>query len=254
MQQTTQMAQYERAGVIPAFSDAHCHLELFDNVKKTIVDARNSGVGIIITAGGSKERNLMTLDILKGNDVFGVVGIDPESAGRERAFIDDITEIVKASNRMIGIGEIGLDSTVLGRSDIHEQRFAFEKQIDIAMELDIPVVIHARRALKEVAEILERKGVRRAVFHYFEGNEEQAKDLSKKGYLISIPPISSGRIKKVINVTDINNLVAETDSPVVGKTPSDAIGVIEEIARIKNVESADAAEIIMENIKNYFYI
>lgn len=236
-----------------SFSDAHCHLEMFRDPFQVVEDARKKGVGLIITAGSDATSNLKMLELSKGT-VYGVAGIDPEFASVDFRYIDELAELIRMNRNIIGIGEIGIDSTKTGKASIEKQIEAFEKQIDIAKEMEMPIVVHSRKALEKVMEILERKEVEKAVMHFFEGTEEQARILAKKGYLISIPPGESGKRKRVIKTIELNSIVAETDSPAAGESPADVVKVIELIASLKGINPEEAGEAITKTIKDYFYI
>ena len=230
--------------------DAHCHLELFPEPLVTSKDAKFGGVSLIITAGGSRSSSLDAIRVADGELVFAVIGIDPQWAATDSDFVDQISSLIRSHKKIVGIGEIGLDYKV--DTDRELQRKVFERQIDIAMSLDVPIVIHSRGALDDVTEIVRRKGVRKAMFHFFEGDEATARALAESGYLISIPPIESSRRRRVINALSIDTIAVETDSPVVGKSPLDVIRIVEWIAEIKGISFNEASMRITENVKRLF--
>ena len=80
-------------------ADAHCHLELFEDYKIAISDARMAGVKTIITAGGSMAGSLAAVDIADGKSVFAVIGIDPASSGKDSSFISQISKIIHSKRR-----------------------------------------------------------------------------------------------------------------------------------------------------------
>ena len=235
------------------FADTHCHLDLFADPRRTFDKAREAGVGMAITAGGSSESNMKILDIV-GEGIYGVVGISPESTLMDSAGVEDLPEIVRMKRHIIGIGEIGLDAVMAGRSPLDVQEKAFRRQLDIASSMELPVVVHSRRMIKMTMKVLKESSITNAVFHYFEGNEEDAKTIEREGWLVSIPPIESGRLVRTIKALDIDSIVAETDSPVVGKYPSDVIGVIEKIAALKGISAIEAGEKMTKTLKEYFYV
>ncbi|HUB92408.1 MAG TPA: TatD family hydrolase [Candidatus Saccharimonadales bacterium] len=235
------------------YADAHCHLDLFPDPLRVVEESRKLGVGIIITAGAGAASNLRMLELARGS-VYGVAGISPDFVGKDSGQIEELPEIVKMNRNIIGIGEIGLDSVKVRDTPLERQAEAFEKQIDIAKAMELPVVVHARGALKRVMEILESREVERAVFHYFEGGVDEAKAAEKNGWLVSIPPIESGRRKRVIKELDLSSIVAETDSPAVGKSPADVVKVVAKIAELKGVSPDEAGERMTKTIKEYFYI
>lgn len=245
----------ERSFKLAEFSDAHCHLNLFSDPQGAIARAREQGVGLMITAGGSDKDNRESIRIADGaQGVFAVVGISPDFSSSDSGSLKGLEGLIKSSNKVVGIGEIGIDAKAADRVSIEIQREVFGAQLDLAKDLGVPVVIHSRGSLDEVAAMLEERGIRNAVFHFFEGGEEQAKMLAERGHLISVPPVMTGRRKRVIKNTSPSNLVAETDSPVVGKTPADVLDVCKAMAEIKGVPLEDVAESTTENIRRHFYI
>jgi len=252
MQQSVQVA--ERKTVVQGieFSDAHCHATLFEKPSAVISEAKGKGVVLIITAGGNAAENIDCVRVAEANRIFAVVGVSPDFAAAHQGQVKGLKELVKSSKSIIGIGEIGLDSKISVEMEL--QKRIFREQLKIAKDLDLPVVIHSRGASYEVVKILEEERVKRAMFHFFEGDEELASQLATKGYLISIPPVLGKRREEIIKKLKLENLVTETDSPVVGKTPADAIGVCRKIAAIKAVETEIAAERIANNLRNLFYI
>lgn len=251
MQQSVQVSE-RRTVTLAEFSDAHCHATLFEKPSAVISEAKERGVALIITAGGNATDNMDCIRIAEANRIFAVVGISPDFAAVHEGQIRGIKELVKSSKSIIGIGEIGLDSKISVEMEL--QKRIFREQLRIAKDLDLPVVIHSRGASYEVVKILEEEHVKRAMFHFFEGDAELAAQLAAKGYLISIPPVLGKGREEVIKRLKLENLVTETDSPVVGKTPVDAIGVCRKIAAIKAVAAEIAAEKIANNLRNLFYI
>ncbi|MDE1855111.1 MAG: TatD family hydrolase [Candidatus Micrarchaeota archaeon] len=239
---------------IGEFSDAHCHLNLFDDPAEAVHEARAKGVGTIITAGGSAKDNFECARIAEREQVFAVVGIGPDFAASDANSVLEIGGLIKNSMKIVGIGEVGIDTKVADKNNLELQKDIFVKQVQLAKDLNMPVVIHSRGALDEIANILAENGIRKALFHFFEGDEKQALELSKKGYFISIPPAMTGKRKRIINEVGLNSIVVETDSPIVGKTPADVIGVCETIAVLKGISLEEVATKTTENIRSLFYI
>ncbi len=235
-------------------ADAHCHLDLFDNPAEVVGEALSHGVKTIITSGGSVKGNESTSRIAKSLGVFGVVGIDPSSAGEGEAGVERYVALIKGNQRLVGIGEVGLDSHVESRFTVEAQRALFERQLAVAGSLGIPVVVHSRGMMAEVLKVLEKERPERVMFHFFEGDLEQARRAAKLGYLISVPPRDSTRMKRIINEIDIGSMVAETDAPVAGTRPTDVKGVVETISSIKQMDFSEVAAMISENVKAFFHI
>ncbi|MDE1825641.1 MAG: TatD family hydrolase [Candidatus Micrarchaeota archaeon] len=236
-------------------SDAHCHLNLFENPEAIVRECSGRGMKIILATGGSAKDNLMTAELLKPEIVFGIVGIGPDFAVAEGEAVLGLRELVKSSKKIIGIGEIGLDFKITSHpGGIAIQKEVFERQIEIAKELEMPIVIHSRNSLDEVLKILDRHSVKRAMFHFFEGDGAGAKELEGRGYLISVPPVETSKRRDAIKSVDLRNLVAETDSPVVGKTPMDVVRSLEMIAKVRGIEVSEAAQVTTDSLREFFYI
>ncbi len=230
--------------------DAHCHLDLFPEPLIASKDARFGGVSLIITAGGSKASSLAAIKMADGELVFAVIGIDPQGAQADSGFVDQIAALVKSHKNIVGIGEVGLDRKV--GADMKLQMKVFEEQIDIAKSLNVPIVVHSRGAIDEVMATVKKHGVKKAMFHFFEGDENMARSLADMGYLLSIPPIESPRRRRVINALDIDSIAVETDPPAVGKSPLDVIKIVEWIAEIKGIPFNEASLRITQNVKKLF--
>ncbi len=233
--------------------DAHCHLDLFEDYEIAIKDARMAGIRAIITSGGSRKSSLASIKIANEDNVFAVIGIDPQGYENDADFVSEIAKIIHSNKKIVGIGEIGLDYK-LPKVDKELQKKVFVEQIEIAKKLDVPIVVHSRGAIEDVIKIVQEFEVNKAMFHFFEGNEVQAKELAERGYLISIPPIESSRRKRVINALGLSSIAVETDSPVVGKSPIDVIKTVGWIAEIKVSSFKDAAFVITQNVKKLFSI
>ena len=234
-------------------SDAHCHLELFKNPLDTIAKAREEGIGIIITSGGTVDGNTGAIEMTNYDGVFATIGIDP-SAIEDANSIDDIEMQIKANPKIIGIGEIGLDAKYTDKYGLELQKDIFREQIKIAEALEIPVVVHARSMMKHVIEIIEEFPKVRFMMHFFDGALEEAQKLAGMGHLISIPPRLSSNRKKIIKHLDISNIVVETDSPVAGHSPLDVKETLEVIAKMKDISFYDVASMVTGNLKRFFYI
>ena len=127
-----------------------------------------------------------------------------------------ITGDVRRQRRCVAIGECGLDFHVEGL-DIETQRMYFVRQLELARELDLPLIVHARRAFEEVITTLQRIGKLRGVVHSFSGSIEQARRLWKLGFCIGIGgPVTyrrATRLRGIVATMPAEFLLLETDSP-----------------------------------------
>ena len=241
-------------------ADAHCHLDLIPN-PQLIKSSIESGVTTIITDGVDTRSNIKALEIADGKNIFAALGIDPEHAitmseeALEKELQFNISMARQSRSRIIGIGEIGLDyKTDEWKEAADRQRLVFRKFIEVAKELRLPVSVHARSAMQEVLKILDEEKVSRVHLHFFEGTEKEAMSAVRRGYMISIPPIESNRRRRIIATVPIENLMAESDSPVVGESPKAVERSINMVAEAKGMKFEDAARILTYNTRKFFGI
>jgi TatD DNase family protein len=239
---------------ITAMADAHCHLDMLSS--DDISSAIKSGVSMMISNGVDTKSNMKVLELSDNIHVYAALGVDPEHALMSDEELEFNLELVKSNfNRIVAIGEIGLDMKIAENFDaIERQRHVFGKFLDLAVSLKLPVCVHARSAINEVLLMLEDKGIQKAQLHFFEGNIEQVKRAERLGYMISVPPFRSAKRDNVIKYTAIDSIMAESDAPAAGKTPMDVKKSIEIVALVKGITFEKAAEMLLSNTKRFFNI
>ena len=234
--------------------DAHCHLNLFEDPLGEMALAMNSGIECAITCGGSLKDSVAAASLTRLNGVYAAVGIDPSFASEWKASASEIDKIAKQKS-IVAIGEIGLDYKMdLAQNTIELQRKVFAEQIKLASELSLPVVVHARGAMKEVLGVLDNEHAERVMLHYFDGGVDEALEAQNRGYIISVPPFKSKNRSAAIEAVSIDSLVCETDAPVVGKHVSDVLASAQIIAGIKAMSVEDVAATTGRNAKLFFGI
>jgi TatD DNase family protein len=240
---------------ITEMADAHCHLDLISD-RNLIKNSIAYGVRTIITNGVDTKSNIKCMELADNKHIFTMLGIDPEHANVTDEELEFNVKLIKQhANKIVGIGEIGLDyGRVSEKVPVEKQKIVFGRLLDLADELRLPVSIHSRDALKEILHILNEKGTKSAHIHFFEGNVQQAKEIEKKGYMISVPPIQSGKRGKVIKEIAIDNIMAETDAPVVGASPKDIERSIQIVSEIKGLDFKKTADLLTQNTKRFFKI
>lgn len=164
-------------------------------------------------------------------------------------------------NEIVGIGEVGLDYYWVKNQAIRKsQHETFKQFIELANELNLPLVIHSRNAEKEAVKELLKAEVK-VVMHSFAGDSELAKECVDRGYFISIPTSVTTRKKNRILAehVPVEHLVTETDSPYLSpfpekkrNEPANVIYAVKEIAKIKNINEDEVASIIYDNILNIY--
>lgn len=190
-------------------------------------------------------------------------GISPNDI--EKIDYDIIMDLAK-KERVVGIGEIGLDY-YWNKENKEEQKDAFIKQIQIANKLNMPIVIHTREAVMDTIEILKNNPVnRKGIFHCCPLNVELIKEGLKLGFYISFSGIvtfkNSKNANKCIEMVPIDRILIETDSPYLtpepfrGKrnTPENVKYVAEKIAEVKKLKLDDVEKFTYENTCKIFGI
>jgi len=240
---------------ITEMADAHCHIDLIED-RGVIDEAVRFGVRTMLTNGVDTKSNMKSLELADNRHVFALLGIDPEHANVTKEELDfNINLARKHANKIVGIGEIGLDyGIVKERVPVQKQKEVFGAFLDLAKELKLPVSVHSRDAMGEVLQMLDERKVEMAHIHFFEGNVQQAKEAEKKGYMISVPPLQSSKRGKVIKEIAIDNIMAESDAPAVGATPKDVYKSIGMISEIKKLEFKKTADLLTANTKRFFRI
>ena len=170
------------------FIDTHCHLssEFYSDISEVILEDEKAGMSQIIASFCEVD----TVDdvctfIDNYNIVYATIGFHPDQASKYTdADLLKLRKLCLKYKKIVGIGEIGLDYHY-GKENRDEQITLFKKQLDLASELDLPVVIHSRDATKDTVDILKDYSLK-GVIHCFSGSLEIAKEYIKMGFLLGI--------------------------------------------------------------------
>ncbi len=244
--------------------DVHAHLddEAFQFDLQEVIDrAKSEGVESIITSG------LDTWGIRKGFEistkykgyVFLTAGLSPaEIDERYKGIIDLIRSL---RNDIVGVGEVGLDY-YLTDSEVARnfQKKVFREFIELAEDLKLPIVVHSRSAGRDALQILSASGTKRVLMHAFDGTPSEALEGVKKGYLFSIPAsvVRSSQKQRLVEVLPIENILLETDAPVLGpivgtrNEPANLVLAAKKVAEIKKLPIEKVAEVTTQNAMRLF--
>ncbi len=244
--------------------DTHAHLNFkafnrdFDKVIKRSLDEDIW----MINVGSKYETSKKAVEIAeKYNGIFAAIGLHPIHAKDENFDALKYRKLCQ-SDKVVAIGEIGLDCFKDYGLFKEKQKQMFSQQLDFAKELDLPVIIHCRMAHEDLLEILKDYQIP-GVIHCFTGNWEQAKQYLDMGFYLGINGIIYKRdLKEVIEKTPLEKILIETDCPYL--TPPQA-GVernepvfikyiVQDIAKIKGIDFQRVAETTFQNAKNLFRI
>lgn len=246
--------------------DTHAHYddEAFDEDREEVLkQIQEAGVIGVLNCACSRKSLTTTNDLtLKYDFIYGALGIHPSDAYDYNEEVkDEIIEKVKANNKILAIGEIGLDYYWDENPDRETQKKVFREQMELAKELNLPVVIHDRDAHKDTLDIMKEYPSVKGIVHCFSGSVEFAKECVKLGYYIGITGVVTFKnAKKIIEVVDaipLDRLLVETDCPYMAPVPnrgkrnkSDYIEyIIEQVAEIKKIDPISTNMELNDNFK-----
>jgi TatD DNase family protein len=244
--------------------DVHTHLtdEYFnDKLDKIINNAKRNNLVCIISNGVNYIDNKRVLELSKRYDIIkSSLGFFPYDIidSNEDEIQENLEFIKKNKNRIIAIGEVGLDLD--HNKEITKQREVFLKIIDLAMEINKPLIIHSRKAERECINILKEFGFKKALFHSFSGNFKLINEIEKNNWMISIPcnVVRSKHFQNIVKTFNLNQILTETDAPCLSpykdkmNEPSFIVETIKIISKIKNLEKEEVEKIIFKNFQNFF--
>lgn len=250
------------------YFDTHAHFddEKFDENRDILIEEmHNNGVDYIINIGADMESSVNSMELAKKYDfIYATVGVHPHEVDNMNE--EDIKSLRKYTEyeKVVGIGEIGLDY-YYDFSPRDKQRYWFQRQLELASELDMPVSIHSRDAAQETFDIIEKSNVRKGVIHAFSGSAEMAKSYIDMGFYIGIGGVITFKnAKKLIDVVSfapIERILLETDSPYLSPVPvrgtvnnsQNLKYVAEKIGEIKQISAESVCKITAQNAKDIFW-
>lgn len=258
------------------FFDTHSHYndEKFDEDREQIIkDTYKDGITKFVCVGYNIESSKKALEISKEYEfIYSVCGISPNDIPQsEQQLWKDITEIFKITKnhmkkKIVAIGEIGLDY-YWNNENKSLQKKAFVEQINLANELDLPIVIHSRDASIDTIELLKKYPVKnKGIFHCCQFNQEMIRQALEIGYYISFAgPVTfknSKNASEIVNMVSLDKILIETDSPYLTPEPNrgkrndsrNVKYVAKKIAEFRKMEIEEIAKITYENAIRIFKI
>ncbi|OPY93362.1 MAG: putative deoxyribonuclease YcfH [Syntrophaceae bacterium PtaU1.Bin231] len=250
--------------------DSHCHLEMgeFDADREAVLErAFAAGVRRIVTVGTTLEDAGRAVAIAERHPgVYAAVGVHPHEVRAIGAGTYDALKKLAASPKVVAYGEIGLDF-FRNRSPREVQLARFREQLEIAADLDLPVIIHDREAHAETLAILSgRPGRRGGVFHCFSGDRKMAERCMELGFHLSIPGAvtfpKAESLRDVVRDLPLSRLLVETDAPYLSPVPNRGkrnepafvVHTAAKVAEIRGIPPAEVAEATTRNAMDVFGI
>jgi len=253
----------------PFYIDSHCHLQddkYSGDLDDVMMESRDVGFGAFLVPGTDIETSRRATELAgKYDDVFAAVGIHPHEASKTEAKYLSTLKELSAHAKNVAIGEVGLDYH-FDFSPRERQREVFREQIELALSLGLPLIIHTRESIEDTFEVLDETGGWQAggVFHCFPGDLSQANHIIDNGMFISYPGIvtfkNATRVRSRIEKIPLSRLLLETDSPYMAPVPyrgernSPALVplIAEKIAEVKSMEIEEVATQTTANFEKLF--
>lgn len=256
-------------------SHAHYNDEKFAQDRAEVLhEIYESGVTKLINAGYSLESSKLALEIAKQYDwIYTISGISPndipDNENELEKQINELKEFIiseKGSKKIVAIGEIGLDY-YWNKENSGLQQTAFKKQIQLANEQGLPIVIHTREAVMDTISILkENEPIQKGIFHCCPLNRELVKEALKLGFYISFAgPVTfknSKNANEIIQMVPLDRILIETDSPYLSPEPNrgkrndsrNVKYIAGKIAEVKEMSLDDIAKATYDNACKIFGI
>lgn len=246
--------------------DTHCHIykSYYDDIDEIIKKIKKNKIAYIINNACDYDTSLEVLNLSNKYDfMFCVLGVHPSE---NLSDVDKVIALIrdnKDNDKMIGIGEIGLDY-YYGKEKKEEQLEIFKRQLDLAEELNLPVIIHSREATKDTLDILKNYDLK-GIIHCFNGSFETAREYINLGFKIGVNGVVTFKNCKLIEVIgklSLRDIVFETDSPYLtpvpfrGKQndPSYVNNIVDFVGEYLNISRDELIKCSFENIKEVFRI
>lgn len=248
--------------------DTHAHIDMLeDNINDVLNTMQELGVKkAVIPAVEIKTQDKIIDLINKYDNLYGMIGIFPSEAKTYNNELENYFKDLAKNKKIVAVGEIGLDY-YWDKSFVDLQKEIFIKQIQLANELNLPIVVHDREAHKDTYDILKKYNKSsKVLFHCFSGSVEFMKECVKEGWFIALGGVvtfkNAIKMKEVAKFIPLEFLVLETDTPYLtpipfrGKTnkPAYVKYVAEEIAKIRNMDLEDLISITTKNAERFFGI
>lgn len=258
------------------FIDTHSHLyseEFTEDISETILRAKEVGVTKILLPNIDVLSINPMLELDKNYDCFyPMLGLHPTSVNSD--FESQLKEIESYLDKVniCAIGEIGID-LYWDKTFIEEQKIAFEKQIEWALERKLPIAIHIRKGFEDALLSLNKLSGRiktpdklyKGVFHCFGGDLQQARKVIEMGFKIGIGGVvtfKNAKLADIVKEIDLKDILLETDSPYLSPSPyrgkrneSSYIPIIaQKISEIKGLSIEEVAFTTTETAQNTFLL
>jgi len=249
--------------------DTHCHLDFpeFEKDRDLVIkNAQANGIGYIINVSSDLKSARNAVELSKEYDfIYSAIGLHPHDAdGFNQEALTELTQLAK-NDKVVAIGETGLDY-FKNFSKKENQLPLFAALVNLAKELNLPLVVHTRQAEEDSLKILKQAMPVRAVVHCFSGDEKFLNACLELGFFISftcnVTYKKADNLRNILKIAPLERIFLETDAPYLspeglrGKRnePQNVRFVAEEISRIKGISFEEVASVTTNSAKKFFNI
>ncbi len=242
----------------PKFIDVHAHVDMCEDSEGVLKKAEEQDV-LVVSAGVDHKSNASLLNLAKSNDNLKLgLGIYPTEAEKlsDKEIEKEINFIKEHKEDIVAISEVGLD--LHEAEDLERQKKVLRKLVNLAKDLDKPIIVHSRKAEEETVEYLESLKYKKIIVHCFMGNMKLVRRIFENGWSLSIPSIVkySEHFQNVVAITPLKNLFCETDSPLLSpykteKFDNEPVNVLESYKKIAEIKEISLDEVKAEIYKNF---
>ena len=253
--------------------DTHAHYddEAFDKDRDELLTSLFSGdIGAVVNVGASLEGCIESVRLAeKYDNIYAAIGVHPddyERLERGESFMDWLKKEALTNNKVVAIGEIGLDYHYLDNPK-EVQKMWFETQIEAAVDVNKPIIVHSREACADTIQCMKNKRADKAggVIHCYSYTKEAAKEFLDMGFFIGVGGVvtfkNARKLVETVEEVPVTRIVLETDCPYMAPEPhrgtrNDSRNiryVAEKIAQIKGITAQEVIDITNENAKKLFF-
>lgn len=250
-------------------SHAHLYLDQFDADRQQVIrHAIGQDVRYMILPNIDKDSIGPMMQLVNDfpENCFPMMGLHPTSVKDDYNVQLELLKEWLKKDKFYAIGEMGID-LYWDKTYFAQQQEAFRQQVDLALEYDLPLVIHSRNSFDEIFQLLDEvyKPGLRGVFHCFNGNLEQAEHIIKMGFLLGIGGVLTYKNSGLAEVTEKispEHMLLETDAPFLAPVPfrgkrnesAFLVEVARKLGEIKGMQLEEVAEITTRNAVELFQI
>ncbi len=252
------------------FTDSHSHIQFgrdFPDLDAVISRAESAGVTTQFMISCSPKDSFQLpafLDRYPDKRFFGCIGVHPHDADKlNNNVLNDFVSLLSKNKKIVGLGEIGLDY-FRNMQPRELQKKVFELQLNSAKDLDLPVVIHVREALEDVMKSILDNGIKKVIFHSFDGGKDFAYKCWNEGFYTSFSGMltypKNEELRRVVAEAPKELILIETDCPYLPpqkfrgqrNEPAYVVEIAKEIANIRNIDVDEVGKITSENALRAF--